>query len=257
MCNPRRVHVRATRQLAQAWEEEIRRQVSRTGDVVGEARIREPLAAGIGAPTLTALTSVLERLPGWDWDGESFVHQLDGGHISFDPVTRELEIVARMSDRVAATGEARQTVGGTLNETVEAEGQGTYYDDGWGGLTAETAQAEAERNAAAAVDEAVAGLLARERAAADEREGAAVEAAAAAAADRSLAERSTARRTELEHAAAARLDAVGVQGRNLFHAALAEAYRDAILAYARARGADGIRCSEADGVLDIEFEMQA
>ncbi len=257
MCNPRRVCVRATRQLEQAWEEEVLRQITRSGGVTGEASIREPLDAGIGAPTLAALADVLERTPGWEWDGEAFVHQLNGGQISFDPVSRVLEIAARLSDQVEVTAESRRTVSGTLTETVQAEGQGTYYDDGWGGRTADTARAEAQRNAEAAIESAAAEIIARERAEANRREGAAVEADAAMLADRAFAERSAVRRTELQRAARARLDAVGVQGRNLFHAALAEAYRDAILAYARARGADGISCREEGGVMEIEFEMSA
>ena len=257
MCNPRRVRVRATRQLAQAWEEEVRRQVTRTADLVAEARIREPLAADIGAPTLSALASVLDRTPGWDWNGEAFVHQIEGGEISFDPVTRELQIVARLAEQVEATAEAAHRVGGTIDETVEADGQGTYYDDGWGNLTEETARAEAERNAQSAIDAAVDDLVAQRRAGANEEQGATVEAEAAAQAERVLAERSAARRLELQREAARRLEAIGIRGRNLFHGVLAEAYRDAILAFAEARGADGIRCSQADGVLEIEFEMTA
>ncbi|MBA2324629.1 MAG: molecular chaperone DnaJ, partial [Pseudonocardiales bacterium] len=38
MCNPRRVRVRATRQLAQAWQHEVRRSATRIGTAVGEAR---------------------------------------------------------------------------------------------------------------------------------------------------------------------------------------------------------------------------
>ena len=43
----------------------------------------------------------------------------------------------------------------------------------------------------------------------------------------------------------------------MFHQALAEAYRDAILAYARSRRATGISWSEEDdGALNIEFELE-
>src|SRR5215471_10335030 len=63
---------------------------------------------------------------------------------------------------VSVTGEASTTVGAQVSETVEAEGEGVYYDDGWGGRTAETAQRDAEQNLSAAMDEAM--RLRRERA---------------------------------------------------------------------------------------------
>jgi hypothetical protein len=257
MCNPRRIRVRATRQLDQAWQDEVRRQVTRAAEVSGEARVREPLGTMLGAPTLTALGAALDRAPGWEWDGQRFSHALDGGRITFDPVSHDLEIVAELSDRVEVTGESSAVVGGTLTTSVEAEGEGTYYDDGWGGYTADTARADAERSAEAALDDAVTQALAQSRDEAETREGDRVEQAAAADAARALDQAVAARRRQLRQQATARLEAVGVQGRNLFHAALAEAYRDAILAYARARGAAGIRCSDSDGVVEIEFEMPA
>jgi hypothetical protein len=257
MCNPRRVRVRATRQVEQAWQEEVLRRVTRSQEVIGEARIREPLGAGIGAPTLAALASVLETAPGWEWNGTAFTHQVDGGQVSYDPVSRELEISAQVAATVSAEGEARATLTGTMAETLEAEGTGTYYDDGWGGRTADTAHAEATSRAEDALQAAVRERLARLRAEAEQQAGEGLDSAAAAEAERALAQAGDARRAELQLDAAQRLAAVGVQGRNLFHAALAEAYRDAILAYARNHGADGIRCVEADGVVEIQFEIPA
>ncbi|WP_322749663.1 MULTISPECIES: molecular chaperone DnaJ [unclassified Frankia] len=256
MCNPRRVRVRATRDLTDAWEQEVRRQVTRRGQAVGDARVREPLGSSIGAPTLAALSGVLARTDGWERDGESFRHALDGGYLLYHPATRELEIVAEVAAEVAASAEVATVVRGQLAETVEGEGEGTYYDDNYGGRTETHARRDAERNAARAVDAQVDALLAAARAQADDAEGTAVEAAAAARADAALAQAATARVEALRREAATRLVAVGIQGRNIFHQALAGAYRDAILAYARARRAEGITCSENGGVLDIEFELQ-
>ncbi|AEH10001.1 hypothetical protein [Candidatus Protofrankia datiscae] len=256
MCNPRRVRVRAARDLSDAWEQEVRRQVTRRGQATGDARIREPLTAGIGAPTLAALTGVLARTAGWERDGESFRHALDGGWLSYHPATRELEIVAEAVAEVTASGEASAVVRGQLAETVEAEGEGIYYDDNYGGRTQRYARREAARNAERAVDAQVEALLAAARQQADSAEGTAVEAAAAARADAALAEAAAARAEALRREAAKRLVTVGIQGRNIFHQALAGAYRDAILAYARARHAEGITWSENNGVLDIEFELR-
>jgi FtsH ternary system domain X2 len=257
MCNPRRVRVRATRELAEAWEQEVRRQVTRTGLAAGEARVSESLADSVGGPTLAALTDVLARTDGWtERDDGTFSHELDGGVITFDPSTCELEITATMSVEVSVTGEASTTVDTQVSGTVEAEGEGVYYDDGWGGRTAETAQRDAERNLSVAMEEA---LRRRREQASQEAEvaaGDAVEREAAARAEAAFAAAAAAREDELRRAAADRLMAVGVQGRALFNAALAEGYRDAILAYALSRRASNLHHSEQDGVLDIEFELE-
>jgi hypothetical protein len=257
MCNPRRIRVRATRELAEAWAQEVRRQATRTGRATGEARVRESLAGSIGGPTLAALGGVLSRLDGWTETPDGiFVHELDGGTISFDPATRELEISATVSAEVSVTEEAATTVDAQVSGTVEAEGEGVYYDDGWGGLTEQTAQRDAEQNLTRAMDEAM--RRRREQASmdADTAAGAAVEQLAAGRAETAFAAAAAAREQELRRAAAERLMAVGAAGRALFNAALAQAYRDAILAYARSRRASNLHHSEHDGVLSIEFEVE-
>jgi predicted ribonuclease toxin of YeeF-YezG toxin-antitoxin module len=257
MCNPRRVRVRATRELAEAWAQEVRRQATRTGRAAGEARVREALADSVGGPTLAALTDVLARTGGWTElaDG-TFTHELDGGVLIFDPATRELEIAATVSAEVSVTEEASTTVDAQISGTVEAEGEGVYYDDGWGGHTAETAQRDAERNLSAAMERALRERRDQASREADAAAGDAVEREAEARAEAAFATAAAAREDELRRAAADRLMAVGVQGRALFNAALAEAYRDAIIAYARSRRASNLHHSEQDGVLDIEFELE-
>jgi hypothetical protein len=257
MCNPRRIRVRATRELAEAWAQEVRRQATRTGSAAGEARVRESLADTVGGPTLTALTGVLGRLDGWtELDDGTFRHELDGGAIIFDPATRELEVTATVTAEVSVTEEASATVDAQVAETVEAEGVGVYYDDGWGGRTEETAQRDAEANLTAAMEAALRRRREQATREADAAAGDAVQRAAAQRADAAFAAAAAAREDELRRAAAERLMTVGVQGRALFNAALADAYRDAILAYARSRRASNLHHSERDGVLDIEFELE-
>ncbi|MFD3928176.1 hypothetical protein [Streptomyces sp. NPDC058614] len=257
MCNPRRVRVRATRELAHAWEQEIRRRVTRTGETHGEARIREPLGDTVGLPALTALPAVLARTPGWEQDEDGlFRHVLHGGSIVYDPATRELEISARVAATVTASGEAATVVQAEVNDTVEAEGVGTYYDDDWGGLTEEDATREAHQDLERALAAARQDRLDEERRSAEERESGALDEQAGARADRAFSAAAEARAGELRAAAEELLLAVGVEGRNLLHRALAEAYRDALLAYARLRGAERLNVSETDGVLEIEFDLR-
>jgi len=256
MCNPRRIRVRATRELAEAWDQEVRRQVTRTGRTSGEARVREALADSVGGPTLTALTAVLGRLDGWaEFPDGTFRHELDGGLVAFDPQTRELEIVATLTADVSVTEAASASVTAEVSEVVEADGEGVYYDDGWGGRTADTAQREAERNLERAMAEALRAGRERASQAAEAAAEADVERAASARADAALTAATAAQAAGLRRAAADRLTTVGAQGRSLFHAALAQAYRDAILSFARSRGASNVQASEAKGVLDIEFEL--
>jgi len=257
MCNPRRIRVRATRELAEAWEQEVRRQVTRQGSAVGEVRVREPLESSVGGPTLTALTAVLSRTEGWAQDADGrFHHQVSGGHISFDPDNRELEIVARESADVTATGEAAATVHTQLSERLEAEAEGRYYSDGYGGRTRVVAEREAHRDAERSLSAAAERRRAEALAATDREAGEALRQQAEHDADSALAAAMAARSEELRAQAAASLTAIGIEGRNLFHQALAQAYQDAILAYARARHADNIRCADSGGVLEIEFDMQ-
>ncbi|TQS46757.1 molecular chaperone DnaJ [Cryptosporangium phraense] len=257
MCNPRRVRVRASRTIEDAWEQQVRRQVVRRGTATGEARVRESLDATLGGPTLAALAGVLGRIPGWEQDGDSFRHAVEGGYVAYHPQTREMEIVAQASADVQVTGDASEVVRGTVSETAEVEGVGTYYDDGWGGRRESDARRDAELDAERGLAARARELLDEARRQADLAEGARVEAEAGERADAALAEAARTRAEALSRAAEARLEAVGVQARSVFHRALAEAYRDAILAYARARRAEGLRLTEAGGVIEIEFEMPA
>ncbi|GGK97260.1 hypothetical protein Sme01_35750 [Sphaerisporangium melleum] len=258
MCNPRRIQVRATRRLAESWDHEVRRAVELTGEAVGEARVGERLAASVGAPTLAALARVLARTPGWEEDDDGvFRHPLDGGTISYDPATRELEITARVSERVRATGTATATVRAELDDVLDVTGTGTYYDDGWGGITRRDATAQAGRAAEEELDRQAEQVREQRRRRAEEQAGAGVAEEARRRARDSLDAVRGARGRRLDEQAARVLAVIGAEGRALFHRALAEAYRDAILAYARTRRATGITCSESDGgVLDIEFELE-
>lgn len=257
MCNPRRVRVTATRVLAERWEREVERQVTLTGEAAGEARIREPLAAQIGAPTLAALDRALARAEGWERRGEVFVHDLPDGYVLYHPADRELEIVARLSETVVAEASAAVTVSGGIDEVVERVGVGVHYDDDWGGVTEQDARNNAERIAATGADAEAGRRLAEARGAFDVRAREAAEAAALDRAREVLAEDTARRGGELEQAARRRLTAIGVQGRGLFHVVLAQAYRDAILAYARTHRAEALSWSDEDGVIDIEFEIPA
>jgi hypothetical protein len=257
MCNPRRVEVTATRQLVDAWEHEIARLARLSATATGEARVREPLDDSVGAPTLAALVSALDASEEWVYVDGSYRRELQGGYAAYHPDSQELEIVARLSMTVEVQGEARETVHGTVDETIEAAGEGRYYDDEWDGVTEADAREAAERAAEANLDAAAHSALDARIAEAERDHDDRLTAAARAEADLALTRAVAERSAMLSTAARDRLVAIGIQGRTLFYRVLAEAYREAILSYARDRGAEGVSWTNRDGILEIQFEMQA
>ncbi|MBO3747499.1 hypothetical protein J5X84_15585 [Streptosporangiaceae bacterium NEAU-GS5] len=234
----------------------MRRRVTLRGTAHGEARIREPLGTSLGAPTLAALPAALAHAEGWRREEHRYVHSLEGGYVAYLPESREIEIVATGQRGVEAAGDAGMLLRGELTETFEAEGEGVYYTDGEGGHTPASARRVAETRAQHALDHQVRDALHAAQEAAELREAAALESDAGSRARNELDRRTAEVSEELRRDAALRLEAVGVQARNAFHRVLAVAYRDAILAYARSRGALGVVCAERDGVVDIQFELE-
>ena len=154
MCNPRRIRVEATRRLSEAWTQEVRRQVRLNAEAVGRARVRQPLGTVLGGPVLLALERALEQRDGWHEVPEGFRHDLDGGYVVYHVDTRELETVAELRTQVSAEQEASTQVSGVVEDTLRVEGEGRYYDDGWGGLTERSARRDADSDARARLDQA-------------------------------------------------------------------------------------------------------
>lgn len=256
MCNPRRVTISASRDLATAWEREVARTVRLTADVVGEARVVQRLGDSVGAPALAALERALaEGDPDWQAVPEGYRHNVEGGYVLYRPEEQSLEIVAVRTDQVAADGSASERLSGEVRETITAEAEGRYYDDGYAGHTEARARETAERAAQARLDQE-----ARDRIEAAGRQaetGAAeqVEAQAAERARQALAESTRQRREALEAQAREHLETVGLRARQSFHALLGRAYRDAILAYARRHGAEVITDRQAGGIIEIELHL--
>jgi hypothetical protein len=256
MCNPRQIQVQATRRLAEAWDHEVRRQVNLQGTAVGRAAVRERLAGNVGAPVLAALEHVLANLDDWRETDDGFRHDLDNGYVLYRPDTGELEIVAELAADVDATGTAIATVRAAVDEELTADGSARYYDDEWGGYTEERARGLAGENAQRALDEAASERRAQAGAVAAAAVEDDVAGRAAREAEETLRRLTTDRGIQLERAAAELLAETGVQARIAFNQALAQAYRDALLAYARSRRAQNLRTSRNGGVLSVQFEME-
>lgn len=262
MCNPRRVEITATRQVAEAWQREVERVAEQAMTITGEARVRHALDASVAAPALAALEAALEAgMPGWqrlgdtddDADDGGWRCDVDGGHVIYLPGTRTLEIVAVAAGEVRGRGSARARLEGRVEAAVEGSGASIYYDDGYAGRTQDVAEQEARQEADLGIARQVAARLDEAARTAEAVAEAALSARAEEAARADLQARAAEQRQALDAHAAERLEVVGARARQAFHRLLAVAYRDALLALARARGAQDIHCSDAGEVLEIEF----
>lgn len=256
MCNPRRVTVTATRELAQAWEREVARTVELDAEVVGEARLRQPLGDTLGTPVRNALARALEAGDAaWKRVAEGYRHEVEGGYALYHSAAGELEIVATRTATATAEGSASTRLAGTVRGALDATGEGSYYDDGWGGHTEKRAAERAQQEADARLEAAARRRLERAQADAEADAEVALAARAAAAARAALEARIEDERQTLERQAAAQLEAVGLRCRQAFHQLLGRAYREAILAYARRRGAEVVADHDEGGVIEIELRL--
>jgi hypothetical protein len=257
MCNPRRVRVTATRQLDEAWQREITRTVSLRESVRGEARVRQPLGQTLGTPALRALESALAAsASGWTQVAEGYRYDVEGGYAVYHTDEQTLEIVGVMEAEVQADVKQTRQLEGRVNAEISAEGEGQYYDDGWGGSNEETGRQAAQTDAERKLQ-----TEARQRleAAAQEAElqiSTDLEATAQAEAEAEIRRRAEERQAQLAQQARGHLESVGMRARQAFHGLLAQAYRDAILAYARQHQAEDIQFHEDGEVVEIEFSLR-
>lgn len=256
MCNPRRIRVTATRQLNEAWQQEVSRSVGLQERVIGEARVRQALDTSLGGPALMALEAVLSaKESGWQETEEGYRYNVEGGYVIYLPDDRALEIVAVLEDEVQAEGEASEVLEGQVAEEITAEGEGRYYDDGYAGRTREVGEREAQTAAQTKAEQHAQMRLAQIQQEAEQAASVGIEANARRQAEARLQQAVQQRQTELAENAQQHLETVGLRCRQAFHQVLAQAYRDAILAYAKRNGASHVHCQEEGDVVEIEFSL--
>jgi hypothetical protein len=255
MCNPRRVRVRATAELQEAWEATIRRAVQLRQTVVGEARARQAVGDSLPEPVRQALEQSLARgTEGWQPAGGGYRCDVPGGYAFYDLQATTLEIVATLEGVVEASGTAEETVSGTAVGQVETEGEGTYYED-WGRRTAQDAERDAQQQAQQRLEQAKRQRVQDEKQRAEQEHAATVERQARQQAEQNLAAQGQAHRAELSRQAESRLQLVGTRCRQQFHRLVAQAWGDAILQYARQHGTLERDAQEGQDRV-IEFTMR-
>ncbi len=258
MCNPRRVTVTATREIAEAWQREVSRTVTLSTQVIGEARVRQPLSNTLGTPVFRALESLLAsgNIENWQETETGYRHDVEGGYVFYDMDEQTLEIVATLGETVQAEGRATRQLSGELRETLSTEQEGHYYEDGYGGRTQARAETEAGNAAQHTLDQMAQSRLEDAQREAEEAESSRLHNQAQTEAQTQLTQTAQQRQAQLSGQATQHLDTVGIRCRQAFNTLLAQAYREAILAYARYHGAENISCQEENDHLEIEFFLE-
>lgn len=262
MCNPRRVRVRATRKIAEAWRAEIQQAATARSDVSSEARLVQSISDLLPRPAKLAFEQAMRAAPDWLWSDGEYRKAIPGGYVAYRPDTGELEIVIKLSVAIEAVGTATLVATGEVSDQVTTEASGTYYTDNYLGKTKEAA----ERSAQAAADKK-ADEMARDRAAALKEQ--AQEAArhalnertadAAAEARRSAEHQLTLRaadlRPDLDQQASDQLEAVQEQTLQGIFQLVASGYSIALQAYAAEHG-ENLQVREDEGMIEIQFEVE-
>ncbi len=257
MCNPRRVTVTATRDIAAAWQREVSRSVELATAVVGEARLRQALSSRLGTPALRALEARLAAgASGWRETPQGYRHDVDGGYVLYRLEEQALEIVAALADVVTAQGTARTLLQGELRDTLAASAERRYFDDAYGEQNEARARADAQSAVDQSLEQTLQAKLKQAQQQAEAIQAGQLQTAAEAAARRTLEQSAAGRQATLAQQAEDHLQTVGLRCRQAFNQLLALAYRDAILAYAHRHGAAGIQCRDDQGVLEIEFFVE-
>lgn len=256
MCNPRRVQIRLTEDIREAWEHECSRRVSFQGEVEGEARLQHDLGRTLSSGVLAALVRAFGQ-PGSPWrrtDREWRV-DLEGGHALFREEDHVLEIVATRREIVDVTGEARRVLSGETAGTLTTEQGADYWDDGYAGRDEAWANSEAEAAGRRDIDAQRQAKLATDADAAEQQVSGELEREASLDGQRRFEAESTARRQQLAREAAAGLEPMYARTMSALGPFLAQAYRDEMLAYAHDNGGRDISCTEQNGVIDISFSL--
>lgn len=262
MCNPRRITVQAKRRISEAFRAEIQRAFTARGDVNSEARLEQQIDDLLPKPARIAFEQAMRDDPQWVWSDGEYRRTVPGGSATYRPDTGDLEIVVSLHQAIEAVGEATLEATGEVTDEVSADAVGVYYDDGWRGHTKERAEKEALTKAEKSADELAQRRLAAllEQAEEDARaqlsgRSGEAEAQARRTAEQRLTAQADLVRSGLEEEAAKQLEVVQAEILQGIFQTVAAGYSRALQAYATQHG-EGLRVSEENGVIEIQFEME-
>ena len=167
MCNPRRLEVHLVEEIEQEWQatvhqsassrlevnERLERVISLAPRPATDGESGETAAARqlLGPAALAGLGEALAAgFRGWQGvPGQEgiFTRELGDLRLTFDTATADLLITAQRRSTVAGHAEASEDYRATIRRRLEIQEQGSYYDDGYGGLTEERVRPGVEKKA--------------------------------------------------------------------------------------------------------------
>ncbi|WP_433830891.1 hypothetical protein ACQP2E_12060 [Actinoplanes sp. CA-015351] len=263
MCNPRRIRVRASRQLAEAWRAEVTRTAQASDTATGEARLTQPLGRQLPGPVRQRLVDLLRATPGWRVVDGALRREMPGGYVEYRPDTGEVAIVARVTAEFTVEASATRADSGEAQGTADAEFEASYYTDGYAGRTKAVAEREANEKAGQdatvqarenalrnAEAERAAALQRLQEAAADIDEEARARALAA------IEEERARREADARNEAALLAQTYQQDYLREINLPLAQAYRDILVAHAQRVGAGGLTVQENGDFIDIQFNQR-
>jgi hypothetical protein len=257
MCNPRKIRVRASRRLAEAWQTEIARTAQVTETLTGEAHVIQPFGASLAEPVRVRFAELLAADPAWQETGEGYRYQLPNGYLLYRPETGELEITANVSGEITGEATAVRAATGVAEGAADAEVEERYY-----GSQRKMAEIRGKQAAEQAAEERARTELTASKAQrvaeaqrALEEAGDEVEQEARDQAQQAITDRRDERQRELDAAADRRAAQMNDEYLRVVNQLLAHAYRDVLLERARHSDAGNLFYEENDGVIDIQFEI--
>src|SRR5262245_49790456 len=126
MCNPRRVRVRVTEHVTEAWLAELTRTAQVRDRATAEARITQPFGSVLGEPARIAFERALGGDERWAWEDTGDRHSVDDGYVVYHRDTGELEMVAELSEVFEVEESVTRELRGTVQGAGSAEGTATY-----------------------------------------------------------------------------------------------------------------------------------
>jgi hypothetical protein len=145
MCNPRRIVIHATEQMARAWQAELERTVRLNGTVTGEAHLGQSLASLLSPAALRGFERAVGIDPDWVLRQGAYYLEIPGGTASYHPETGELEFTVQLTEELVGTGTGTAVVSGTVSAEASGAAQSTYTRPGEWGRSKQQAREEADR----------------------------------------------------------------------------------------------------------------
>jgi len=162
MCNPRKVMIYLSRRIEEAWRQSVEQTEQCQADICETGRLNANIMLNeeMGQQSLVMLERVLsgefEDVPAWERDESgNYIRNLDDAVIRYSPENSNLQIEARLLEKISASANAIQDLCGFTAGEVAAEVVTHYYDDGWGGRTKENVEKEAKIEAERRLDKAI------------------------------------------------------------------------------------------------------